>query len=270
MNYFSNSSDKVSISISSLPLPPVIAANKQIYCLGNKAIITSNLASVNLWYRNGIQLVSDSGKSIKATEPGVYKLINKTVNGCFTAASNEIVLIFNDVPAKPTVIIDGPLIFCEGDYRILKTTIPAWSTVQWYKDGVLMDGKTKDTLRISVGGKYTARFTNASGCSSPFSDCSCTEVKCETDIYTPDIFTSNDDKINDVIKPSIPGIRKFVWFKVYNRWGNLVFYITDPTKGWDGKYKGAIQPAETNMWIVEGFDSSGKKINKSGMLSLMR
>jgi gliding motility-associated-like protein/uncharacterized repeat protein (TIGR01451 family) len=269
-NCYSNSSDKVSISIPSLPPTPVIAANKQTYCMGDTATITSSLASINLWYRNGIQLVSDSGRSIKTTEPGIYKLINKTVNGCFTAASNEIILIFNAVPPKPTVIIDGPLIFCEGDYRILKTTIPAGSSVQWYKDGVLMDGKTKDTLRITVGGKYTARFINASGCASPFSDCICTEVKCETDIYTPDIFTPNDDDINDVIKPSIPGIRKFVCFKVYNRWGNLIFYTTDPNKGWDGKYKGANQPAETYMWIVEGFDSSGKKINKSGMLSLMR
>jgi hypothetical protein len=50
----------------------------------------------------------------------------------------------------------------------------------------------------------------------------------------------------------------------------LIFYTTDPNKGWDGKYKGANQPAETYMWIVEGFDSNGKKINKSGMLSLMR
>jgi gliding motility-associated-like protein/uncharacterized repeat protein (TIGR01451 family) len=269
-NCYSNSSDKISISIPSLPPTPIIAADKQTYCLGDTATITSSLASINLWYRNGIQLVSDSGKSIKTTEAGIYKLVNKTVNGCFTAASNEIVLTFNDVPTKPTVIIDGPLIFCEGDYRILKTTIPAGSSVQWFKDGVLMDGKTKDTLRITVGGKYTARFTNASGCSSPFSDCICTEVKCETDIYTPDIFTPNDDKINDVIKPSIPGIRKFICFKVYNRWGNLIFYTTDPNKGWDGKYKGANQPAETYMWIVEGFDSNGKKINKSGMLSLMR
>jgi len=269
-NCFSNSSDKISISIPSLPPTPRITADKQAYCFGDTATITSSLASINLWYRNGIQLVSDSGRSIKTTEPGIYKLINKTVNGCFTAASNEIVLSFNDVPAKPTVIIDGPVIFCDGDYRILKATIPAGSSVQWYKDGLLMEGKTKDTLRITVAGKYTARLTNASGCTSPFSDCICTEIKCKTDVYTPEIFTPNDDDINDVIKPSIPGIRKFVCFKVYNRWGNLVFYTTDPNKGWDGKYKGANQPAETYMWIVEGFDSSGKKINKSGMMSLMR
>jgi gliding motility-associated-like protein/uncharacterized repeat protein (TIGR01451 family) len=269
-NCYSNSSDKISISIPSLPPTPVITADKQKYCLGDTATITSSLPSVNLWYRNGIQLLLDSGKSIKTTLPGTYTVIHKTVNGCFTSISNAIALTFNDVPAKPNIIIDGPVIFCEGDYRILKTTIPQGASVQWYKDGVLMDGRTKDTLRITVAGKYTARLINTSGCTSPFSDCICTEIKCETDIYTPDIFTPNDDDINDVIKPSIPGIRKFVCFKVYNRWGNLIFYTTDPYKGWDGKYKGSIQPAETYMWIVEGFDSSGKKIKKSGMLSLMR
>jgi len=269
-NCMSKPSEVFSISIASIPPSPTIVSDRAIYCLGDTARITSSLASVNLWYRNGIQLLSDSGKSIKTTLPGTYTVIHKTVNACYTSVSNAIALTFNVLPSKPNVIIDGPLIFCEGDYRILKTIIPQGASVQWYKDGVLMDGKTKDTLRITVAGKYTAQFINTTGCTSPFSDCICTEIKCETDIYTPDIFTPNDDDINDVIKPYIPGIRKFVCFKVYNRWGNLIFYTTDPYKGWDGKYKGSIQPAETYMWIVEGFDSSGKKIKKSGMLSLMR
>ncbi len=264
------SSAKTNIFISSLSITPSIFTNKTSYCIGDTAILTSTSSPVNYWYRNEVKLPSDSGKSIKTVLPGRYTVINKNQDGCYSSISNYITLTFNDIPLKPTVIIDGPVIFCEGDYRILKTTIPQGASVQWYKDGVLMDGKTKDTLRITVAGKYTARFINTSGCTSPFSDCICTEIKCETEIYTPDIFTPNDDDINDFIKPSIPGIRKFVCFKVYNRWGNLIFYTTDPYKGWDGKYKGSIQPAETYMWIVEGFDSSGKKIKKSGMLSLMR
>jgi gliding motility-associated-like protein/uncharacterized repeat protein (TIGR01451 family) len=266
----SDVSDNVNITISPIPEKPTLASDKQLYCAGDTALIESSSSSVNYWFFNDLRLTGDSGKSVKTTLPGKYTVITKNQNGCFSTFSNSITISFNDVPVKPNVTIDGTLIFCEGDYRILKTTIPAGHTLQWYRDGILMDGKTKDTLRITVGGKYTARFINASGCSSPFSDCICTEIKCETGIYTPDIFTPNNDEINDVLKPSIPGIRKFVCFKVYNRWGNLVFYTTDPKKGWDGKYKGLNQPAETYMWIVEGFDSSGKKIKKSGMLSLMR
>ena len=263
-------SEIVSIAIALVPPPPTIAADKSAYCLGDTAKLTSSSSAVNYWYRNDVQLLADSGKSIKTTLPGKYTVINKNQSGCYSSISNTVIVSFNEVPAKPNVIIDGPVIFCEGDYRILKTTIPSGYTVQWFKDGILMDGKNKDTLRITAAGKYTAQFTNASGCVSPFSECICTEIKCETDIYTPDIFTPNEDDINDVIKPSIPGIRKFICFKVYNRWGNLIFYTTDPYKGWDGKYKGLNQPAESYMWIVEGFDSQGKKIKKSGMLSLMR
>ena len=57
---------------------------------------------------------------------------------------------------------------------------------------------------------------------------------------------------------------------VLHRWGNLLFESSDLKKGWDGTYRGQQQPPETYMWVVEGLDTNGKSIKKTGMLTLIR
>ena len=86
----------------------------------------------------------------------------------------------------------------------------------------------------------------------------------------PSIFTPNGDGVNDVIRPSLPGVAKFQCYKVYNRWGNLVFETLDATKGWDGTFKGALQPADTYIWIIQGEDRFGKAVKGTGMFTLAR
>jgi gliding motility-associated-like protein len=86
----------------------------------------------------------------------------------------------------------------------------------------------------------------------------------------PGVFSPNGDGVNDVLKPVIPGLEKFRWFKIYNRWGNLVFETLDPDKGWDGKYKGVAQQPEAYIWIAEGWDRNGALVRKTGILTLTR
>ena len=90
------------------------------------------------------------------------------------------------------------------------------------------------------------------------------------DIYVPKVFTPNNDGHNDVVKPIVVGITTFHYFNIYNRWGNLVFTTKDPNAGWDGKFKGVLQPVETYLWIAEGLDKDKKKITRRGMISLVR
>jgi adhesin/invasin len=89
-------------------------------------------------------------------------------------------------------------------------------------------------------------------------------------IYVPRVFTPNNDGNNDVLKPILVGIATFHYMNVYNRWGNLVFTTQDPTRGWDGTFKGVAQPVETYLWIAEGVDIEGKTIVQKGMTSLVR
>jgi len=57
----------------------------------------------------------------------------------------------------------------------------------------------------------------------------------------PNAFTPNGDGINDKVFVRGYGINKMTW-RIYNRWGEMVFETIDKGQGWDGTYKGTIQP----------------------------
>jgi gliding motility-associated-like protein len=96
------------------------------------------------------------------------------------------------------------------------------------------------------------------------------KIPCEPGIYVPSVFTPNGDGVNEVLMPVVPGMKKFQCFKIYNRWGNMVFEGLTPTQGWDGKYRGVLQPNETYIWIILGEDRNGKPMKSTGTVTLTR
>jgi gliding motility-associated-like protein len=176
-----------------------------------------------------------------------------------------------DLPVTPILTIKGTSQFCADESRLLQVNVPNGLTVNWYKNGTLINAYSKDTLRVNTAAEYTVKFLNSSGCLSLVSNKIVTEIGCNTTgIYIADVFTPNGDGINDIIKPVCVGIAKFKFFKIYNRWGNILFESTDEGKGWDGRFRSQVQPADSYIWLVEGLDTNGKEIRKSGVLNLIK
>jgi gliding motility-associated-like protein len=98
------------------------------------------------------------------------------------------------------------------------------------------------------------------------------KVANETNVHVPKGFSPNGDGQNDKLFPILVGINTMRYFRVYNRWGNMIYEVTsiNPSMGWDGKYKGANQPMDTYVWVVEVVDVLGKTIKKSGNTILIR
>lgn len=65
-------------------------------------------------------------------------------------------------------------------------------------------------------------------------------------------------------------IVKLNYFKVFNRWGELVFEGTNISQQWDGTYNGQPAPVGVYVWEADAFCVSGKQIKKSGNVLLMR
>jgi gliding motility-associated-like protein len=66
-------------------------------------------------------------------------------------------------------------------------------------------------------------------------------VECSCTLLFPNIFSPNDDNLNDVFRPIVmcKDIDMFE-FRIYNRWGELLFISADINKGWDGRYKNSM------------------------------
>lgn len=90
------------------------------------------------------------------------------------------------------------------------------------------------------------------------------------DIFMPNAFSPNNDGRNDVIHPVCVGIERLDYFRVYNRWGQLIFSTNVINKGWDGTLAGKPQSSGTFVYMVQGVDITGKVITKRGTLELIR
>ena len=92
------------------------------------------------------------------------------------------------------------------------------------------------------------------------------------EIYVPTGFSPDNDGKNDKLYPILVGIVEMKLFRIYNRWGVLLYDNKNANvgSGWDGKYLGVDQPIETYVWIAEGIDVDGKTIRRSGNSVLIR
>lgn len=94
--------------------------------------------------------------------------------------------------------------------------------------------------------------------------------KTEPQIFVPTGFTPNGDGQNDVIRPIAVGMTRIEYFRIYNRWGQLVFSTTTNGKGWDGRINGKEQGTGVYVWVVKGTDFTGKTVAAKGTVTLIR
>lgn len=91
----------------------------------------------------------------------------------------------------------------------------------------------------------------------------------DPEIYVPNAFTPNNNNINDLLKAIPVGMKAFHYFRIYNRFGELVFSTADPSIGWDGKIKGKMQSTGTFVWTAEAIDYRGNLIQRNGTTILI-
>jgi gliding motility-associated-like protein len=68
----------------------------------------------------------------------------------------------------------------------------------------------------------------------------------------------------------IAGIKTFHYFKVFNRYGKLLFETKDPDAGWSGSFNGEAQPMSIYLWMAEGIAADGTLVQKKGETLLLR
>lgn len=89
----------------------------------------------------------------------------------------------------------------------------------------------------------------------------------------PNAFTPNSDGDNDRFLPVLYCPVSQYLFRVYNRWGELMFETANPSEGWDGTFNGLEAASDVYAWVVEyrGGQGSGQDtVRKKGSVALLR
>ena len=115
---------------------------------------------------------------------------------------------------------------------------------------------------------YTITITDSNGC--VIEDKQEVWVFAQPDILVATGFTPNGDGINDYLIPNYINIRKLNSWRIYDRWGNMIFQTNDMHQHWDGKINGVNAPMETYTWVVEGVSDMNQVIVRKGMTTLIR
>jgi gliding motility-associated-like protein len=76
--------------------------------------------------------------------------------------------------------------------------------------------------------------------------------------------------VNNEFKIIKRGIANLNYFRIFNRWGNMVFETTNIDEGWDGTYKGVPQNIGVFVYQVQAVTQSGKIFTKQGNVTLLR
>ena len=179
----------------------------------------------------------ESSQNIDVENPGTYSVVVSDADGC--TGTDEMTLAVNPLPF--TNLGEDRLI-CQNDFVLLdagNSGAVEWST-----------GAITQTIRPSETGVYWVRVSN--NCGVAEDTVHITVDRCNLPcILVPTAFSPNEDGVNDVFKPHYDCVILSYNFKVYNRWGELVYESTNPDTGWDGIYKTNNSELGVYVWYIE-------------------
>ncbi len=178
------------------------------------------------------------------TSPGTYtvQLIAMDSTGADTA-SMEITI---EEIVRP---LDELTLLCPDDFPF---TIGAENEGAAY---LWQDGSTDSTFVLEAPDSVTLTITRED-CMETFSGIFelDTEENCPCLLDLPNAFTPNGDSTNDFFAPLESNCRIIAStyaFRIYNRWGELVFESNDPEQSWDGTYKDEPAPNDAYFWTLQ-------------------
>ncbi|MDQ6609565.1 MAG: gliding motility-associated C-terminal domain-containing protein, partial [Bacteroidota bacterium] len=91
-----------------------------------------------------------------------------------------------------------------------------------------------------------------------------------SEVFIPKAFSPNGDGYNDKLTPLLLRIKDFKYFRVFNRWGQLIYETTIRGEGWDGTFKNVPQGADVYTWTIEATGDDGRTYSRRGTSVLLR
>jgi gliding motility-associated-like protein len=89
-------------------------------------------------------------------------------------------------------------------------------------------------------------------------------------ITVPNVFTPDNDLVNDLFRPVLSFTPVVYHLVIMNRQGKTLFESKDYTESWDGSKNGDPQPEQVCIWFLKVTTPSGKSISKSGTITVVK
>jgi len=255
--------DSVTVAVNPIPTATV-SFNTVTICEGDVLQMNATGGGTYQWTPSaGLSSATVANPSMSPVVTTQYQLVVTNNFNCTDTAIADITVIkkptANAGPDKETVL--GFPVALQGSVGGDNINF-AW-TPNLYLDNPSIE---QPTVLPAAAGVYQYQLTVTSGCGVATDS---VQVIVYKGVYIPSAFTPNGDGKNDTWY--IPSLAAYPVFElsVFNRWGQLIFHTKNIQAGWDGKYKGQLQPSGAFVYLLTIGDAKNKKIYK-GTVTLIR
>jgi len=186
---------------------------------------------------------------------------------CQGSTFDEVLITVDDAPTDPGVMLafrDTTIKVGESIQLLVEGGVSyQWEPVDFLDNSQIPNPIASPTEDIT----YTVFVNTDSGCL--IQDQVVIRIDNELSYYVPEMFTPNGDGANDMLFVNMLGYRS-IDFKVFNRFGQLVFSTNDANVGWDGRFNGNIQNPDTYVYTLVLETYKEEMISEKGSFQLVR
>lgn len=170
---------------------------------------------------------------------------------------------------NPTVVASGDTLIDLGGEANLAVVANPSGDIEWTPSNSLdCDDCPEVVATPFITTNYTVTVTDFNGCSG--SDIVIVMVDGDDDIIgVPSAFSPNNDGFNDIIRVLGEGIES-MHFKIFNRYGQLVFESTEQSEGWDGVFNGNRMNQGVFAYTLDFTLVNGVSGRKEGTITLVK
>lgn len=267
---------QVTITVNPLPVADTISAVVTAADCGTPTgsvmgiVMSSGAAPYTYQWQDASGTSVGTSIDMTGVGPGAYSLTVTDANGCSSVVGPFNVMSTSGVTASFTASPttgETPLLV-----NFTNTSTGATSYLWGFDPFGLADTSTavNPTYTIVPLGNFMVCLvaSNAAGCA----DTACTNI----DVYInsvfviPNIFTPNDDGVNDIFGVMGVGLATMD-AEIYNRWGQKMYEWHTINGGWDGRTTaGVVAPDGTYYYIIKATGIDGKEYEEKGSFSLVR
>ncbi len=239
---------------------------KLAYCItsGDSTILFVQPTASIQWLKNGGMITGANQPRLKVTTAGTYNAFLINSDGCKLATSKKDIVI--EVP-KPGIRYPNKNAAVDIPYTLQARSFA--KTALWSPNIYLSDPNLfAPVFKGKDNRLYFVQLTTLGGCVTV--DTQLVKVYKDVDFYVPSAFTPNGDRLNDRLLPVAAGIAEISYFRVFDRWGELLFDLRNNPLGWDGTNKGLPVEPQMVVWMAEGKGSNGQVYRQKGTTLLIR
>lgn len=200
-------------------------------------------------------------------QPGNYTVIftATSIEGCSATAIKEITVKTLDIQ-----LISDKALVSRGETVHLQTSATEPYTIITWSPAYLFPDQTglSQTVTMDTTHTFTVTGHDAFGCAGEAS----VQVSVRAEVTMPDAFSPNNDGVNDRFRPVSTGYVYVHYFRIYNRYGQLVYAANgaQALQGWDGTFNGELQDVNTYYYQISAGTKEGKTLTLKGDVSLLR